>query len=183
MTARHSVFVATCALLSLAACGNIKQDLGLGRNAPDEFAVVDRPPLSIPPDFGLRPPTPGAPRPQEVDMTQRASEYLFASANDPDAKMVEPSESEKALMVQTGADKAPSDIRQIINREAAQKTVTSKYLLQELLWWKRDAQTPATTVDAKAEAKRLKEAKDKGEAPNLGATPIIEKNKSGWLGL
>ncbi len=32
---------------------------------PDEFAVESRAPLTIPPEFDLRPPQPGAPRPQE----------------------------------------------------------------------------------------------------------------------
>ena len=68
-------------LLSLAACGGVADTLGLGRNPPDEFAVVDRPPLSLPPDFELRPPRPGAPRPQEIATSRRASETLFASAS------------------------------------------------------------------------------------------------------
>ena len=42
--------------MALAACSSIREDLGLGRSPPDEFAVIDRPPLSMPPDFGLRPP-------------------------------------------------------------------------------------------------------------------------------
>ncbi len=49
----------TCALLALSACGNgtVKETLGLSRKAPDEFKVVARPPLSVPPQFNLRPPS------------------------------------------------------------------------------------------------------------------------------
>lgn len=42
-----------------AACGSLKEDLGLLKEAPDEFAVVRNAPLSLPPDFNLRPPKPG----------------------------------------------------------------------------------------------------------------------------
>src|ERR1700743_853263 len=97
-------------LLALAACSDIKEDLGMGRSPPDEFAVVDRPPLSMPPDFGLRPPQPRAPRPQDVDMTQRASDVLFNSTKTTDSSTptaapapaatasAEPSGAEKALL-------------------------------------------------------------------------------------
>jgi hypothetical protein len=43
---------------------------------PDEFEVVQRAPLTIPPDFDLRPPKPGSPRPQEVSVDKLAREDL-----------------------------------------------------------------------------------------------------------
>ncbi|KJS38300.1 MAG: hypothetical protein VR70_10355, partial [Rhodospirillaceae bacterium BRH_c57] len=47
---------------TLSGCGGgVKETLGLNRQAPDEFQVVSRPPLAIPPEFKLRPPEPGAP--------------------------------------------------------------------------------------------------------------------------
>jgi hypothetical protein len=50
------------------------------------------------------------------------------------------------------------------------------------LWW-RKSETQGTTVDAPAEAERIKQAKEKDEPLNKGATPIIERKKSGWLGM
>ncbi|HJU18197.1 MAG TPA: DUF3035 domain-containing protein [Stellaceae bacterium] len=50
----------------LSGCSGFKQAIGLEPTMPDEFAVEARAPLTIPPDFALRPPKPGAPRPQEV---------------------------------------------------------------------------------------------------------------------
>jgi hypothetical protein len=185
MKSPRSLVILAVSLLVLAGCGDVKQSLGLGRSTPDEFAVVDRPPLSMPPDFGLRPPRPGAPRPQEVDMSQRANDVLFAGADkkaDALANRSEQSAAEKALLAQSGADKAPSDIRSVINQESAEKVGVSEHLVQELLWWKKD-QPQGTTVDAAAEAARIKEAKDKGEPINKGATPVIEKDKGGFLGL
>ena len=54
------LLLALIALL-LTACsdGDVASTLGLDRSAPDEFKVVSRPPLSVPPEFTLRPPMPG----------------------------------------------------------------------------------------------------------------------------
>jgi hypothetical protein len=43
---------------------------------PDEFAIESRAPLTIPPEFDLRPPQPGAPRPQEVTAADKARKVI-----------------------------------------------------------------------------------------------------------
>ena len=56
----------------------------LDRTGPDEFAVELRAPLTIPPDFELRPPAPGASRPQEVTAAERARKAIdTAGAGEP----------------------------------------------------------------------------------------------------
>ncbi|MBV9555068.1 MAG: DUF3035 domain-containing protein [Alphaproteobacteria bacterium] len=60
----------------LAGCTNFKQMVGLEPVSPDEFAVESRAPLTIPPDFNLRPPAPGAPRPQEASVASKAQRAL-----------------------------------------------------------------------------------------------------------
>jgi hypothetical protein len=62
--------------LLLSACSNWKQTLGIEPTSPDEFAVESRAPLTVPPDFNLRPPEPGATRPQETSMANRAQGVL-----------------------------------------------------------------------------------------------------------
>lgn len=43
-------------VLVLAACSGVtKEDLGLSRRSPDETQVEQRAPLSLPPEFGVRP--------------------------------------------------------------------------------------------------------------------------------
>ena len=61
----------------LAGCGGGKGGILAGRNAPDEFMVARRAPLTIPPDFALVPPRPGAPRPQEADSSTQALNAMF----------------------------------------------------------------------------------------------------------
>ncbi len=43
-------------LIMIAACSGVtKEDLGLSRKSPDETMVEQREPLSLPPEFGVRP--------------------------------------------------------------------------------------------------------------------------------
>lgn len=69
-------FVSICIFgllaLSVSGCGDFKKLVGIERTSPDEFAVESRAPLTVPPDFDLRPPAPGAGRPQEVTSANKA---------------------------------------------------------------------------------------------------------------
>jgi len=62
--------------LLTAGCGDLKKAIGLDRTPPDEFAVESRAPLTMPPDFNLRPPQPGADRPQEKSSGQQARQTI-----------------------------------------------------------------------------------------------------------
>ena len=48
----------------------------MDRVGPDEVAVESRAPLTLPPEFDLRPPQPGAPRPQEVTAADKARKVI-----------------------------------------------------------------------------------------------------------
>lgn len=70
-------FVANLIAVSfLSSCSDFKQMVGLDQPMPDEFAVESRAPLTIPPEFNLRPPEPGAPRPQEKSSQQQAEQII-----------------------------------------------------------------------------------------------------------
>lgn len=60
----------------LSGCSDLKQAIGLDPPMPDEFAVELRAPLTVPPEFDLRPPEPGAPRPQEKTAQQDAEQAI-----------------------------------------------------------------------------------------------------------
>ncbi len=71
--ARTASLAGAClSLLVLSGCGGMRTVLGMDQVGPDEFAVELRAPLLIPPDFNLRPPQPGATRPNEVTAAERA---------------------------------------------------------------------------------------------------------------
>jgi Protein of unknown function (DUF3035) len=68
--------VCSAGALLLLGCTDLKRSIGLEKTSPDEFAVESRAPLEIPPDFDLRPPQPGAPRPQEKSSDQQAKNVI-----------------------------------------------------------------------------------------------------------
>ena len=63
----------------LMGCSNVKRNLGLERNQPDEFAVSNRAPLTIPPNFDLMPPRPGEAGPQEPDSSATAQGLILGT--------------------------------------------------------------------------------------------------------
>jgi len=63
-------------VMLLPGCTGLRRAVGLDQVGPDEFAVESRAPLTIPPDFDLRPPAPGAPRPQEVTAADKARKVI-----------------------------------------------------------------------------------------------------------
>jgi Protein of unknown function (DUF3035) len=76
---RSAVFAtavcSTCTVL-LWGCTDLRRTIGLEKTSPDEFAVESRAPLTMPPDFELRPPQPGATRPQEKSSDQQARQII-----------------------------------------------------------------------------------------------------------
>jgi hypothetical protein len=68
------------AQIALSGCSSTRQALGLEkRPPPDEFMVSSRAPLTIPPDFELRPPEPGAIAAQQNQVTDQAKQLVFGT--------------------------------------------------------------------------------------------------------
>ncbi len=72
-----NVVLITASLPLLVACGSgsARDSLGLRRSSPDEFKVISNQPLSVPPDFALRPPVEGSAK--ALASTQSDSSILF----------------------------------------------------------------------------------------------------------
>ena len=167
------------ALLPLAACGgadNVARSIGLVRDAPDEFTVTTRAPLSMPPDYVIRPPSPGAQRPQERTPRQAAEAALA-----PSSVLAAPagvSAGQQALLNATGKP-APAGIRNEINRQAVADSQNRE--LTDRLMFRKDEPQPGVVVDPTAEAKRLRENAALGHSTQSGDTPIIQRGKSSLL--
>ena len=155
----------------LAGCSGAKEQLGLERKPPDEFKVIKRAPLAMPPGYGLRPPTPGAPRPQEQSPDAQARETVLGTASGQTAQ----SGGESLLLQQAGAESADPAIRQKVDFETLEQQDRNKPVIQKLtgIGGGKD-EIAATVVDAKAEAKRLKENAEAGKPVTEGETPSIE---------
>ena len=74
---RVAVAVVLLAGLGLSGCQSASKALGMSKVVPDEFRVVTKAPLVVPPDYALRPPAPGEPRPQELQPESAARAALL----------------------------------------------------------------------------------------------------------
>jgi hypothetical protein len=164
--------VAGCAC-AVTACSRdtLQRNFGLTRDSPDEFTVTTRAPLSVPPDFTLRPPLPGAPRPQEQSITAAAEATLVPQAALQQPGSGEDSAGQEALMAAAGPP-APPNIRSLVDAEAA-KEASDRSLTDRLMFWKSPKQ-PGVVVDPQKEAQRLREDAALGKSPETGDTPVID---------
>src|ERR1700722_4144544 len=166
-------------LLLLAGCDTDKlsRTFGLTRDSPDEYTVTTRAPLSMPPEYNLRPPQPGASRPQEQTERQQAEEALAPQLTLGAQAPGSVSQGQTALTQQAGPA-ASSDIRRGVDQDA-QSDNDSGFIDKLLYWRKPDPQ--GAQVDAQKESQRLKQNAALGESPSVGETPIIQPRKKGWF--
>ena len=175
-----------CAVLALAVlsgCGSTRQMLGLDKQTPDEFKIINRAPLSLPPDYALRIPEPGAVRPQEQTIPQRAIAAITGtpvSATSTASADPAATPGETAFMKQFGADRAMPDIRDVVERENSVLTAEDKTFLDSLMFW-RSPEDRSPVVDAPREAQRLRENAALGKSVDDGETPTIQKRKKALL--
>jgi hypothetical protein len=167
--------------LALTACEGIKDQLGLGKKAPDEFSVVTKAPLVMPPDFTLRPPRPGAEPTQEAQPRQLAREALVGGSRPSviaDRNLSSPGEA--ALLRKAGATDVDPSIRDVINRETTQLVSKDKGFADTLIFW-RKSEPPGSVIDAEKEQARLRENAAVGKTPSEGEVPVIRRKKKALL--
>ncbi len=178
----------------LGGCTDFRRAIGMEKVIPDEFAVVSRAPLAIPPDYSLRPPQPGAAPSQEVAAQDRAKEAIFrAGAQQATLPPAASSRSagEGAFLEAAGAPKADPNIREHVADDTALSPQNQRDFVDKLLFW-RSSGLPSTdeVIDPNKEADRIKQAQAAGttvapDAPSAKSqtatqqpTPTIERKKS-----
>jgi hypothetical protein len=166
---------------ALSGCQSASHALGLAKVTPDEFRVVSKAPLTLPPDYALRPPAPGEPRAQELEPQSAAREALIGQRQ---AEVR--SDGEKLLVAKAGGDKADPLIRYVVDDEFGAIAHKDKGFADWVIFWKKGqpavgaemaqaADTPAP-IDAATEEKRIT-----GLTGNQ--TVIIERQSSGKIKL
>jgi hypothetical protein len=184
MISTHStcrILLGFACLLSACTSQTVKDTLGLERTAPDEYRVVSRPPLSVPPEFDLRPPVNG-----ESDLPVQPADKLArslvtgeappsaqngtslpASTVDTAVKPVEsapaPTPADAQFLANAGVDKADPDVRGKIYEDK------QKYREQESSWMNKftfgNSDSKTNVVDPSKEAQRLREENIPVKAP------------------
>jgi hypothetical protein len=164
--------------LGLSGCSYIRESAGMNKMAPDEFAVLTKAPLVIPPDFGLMPPKPGAAPTNQTDPAGNAQASLYgADAATVAANMPgNASMAEKLLIANAGAADADHNVRQQLTADANSMLATDDGFTDQLMFWEaKKKPDEGKPVDADAEAKRLSD-------PQAGkASAPAEKEDKGWF--
>ena len=173
--------LALAALAPLAACGgggDTMRSFGLTRDAPDEFAVTTRAPLSMPPALGALPvPRPGAVRPQELNQRQQAEAALVPGAALGRGNSARTSSGESALLSAAGGQPATADIRRRVDEESLRLDRPESSFVDSLMFW-RSPDQPGVPVDPRRESQRLRENAALGRDTGEGETPIIQPARS-----
>jgi len=175
------------AMVLLGGCEETKRALGQTKIAPDEFAVYQRAPLSLPPNYNLRPPTPGTDRPQSVNPRDRASAALgqaprvrprITAIAKPNLSTLSP--GELSVLRITRALDVTSEIRRQVNQESSILADDADGLTETMMFW-REKPGVGVAVDAAKEKKRIQGNKAAGVPLNEGNTPIVMRKKKALL--
>jgi hypothetical protein len=174
---KYSIAYAVLVMLGTVLTGcsdNTKQVLGLKKTSPDEFRVIAAPPLSMPPDFNLRPPRPGAKTPETTDNQAQGALLGQEGVAAPTPAVTEnplSSVGESHLLNSVGGASEPA-IREELDTQQPEKASAG---LWSTLTGTDDTQP---VVDAAKEKERLSDNKQQGKATTEGETPTVTSKKS-----
>ena len=102
----------------LTSCNSVRDSAGVNRKVVDEYAVIENPPLVIPPDFNLLPPDQMESKDIKNVDSDLAKEILFGL----DESIDQSDDNETLLdqiVTETKANDVENNIRDLINEEFA----------------------------------------------------------------
>ena len=123
-----SLMALGAACLATSACTS-----GGGTRTPDEFRVVTKAPLTVPPDYSLRPPGAGQSVPPEVEAAKEDNVSAFGTTLGTNA-----SASERALVAAAGANAVSPLIRTQLDYEQSKSIRKSQSVADKVLFWRKD---------------------------------------------
>lgn len=159
---------AVSAAFAASACSS-------GPTTPDEFRVVRKAPLTVPPEFNLRPPTPGESRPQDLQADAQARMAVFGTDLGQSA-----SQGEKLFVRALGGEATDRTVRAAIDFDSAQIVRKNRSFADAILNFGKS--TPSEpVVDASAEAERLRSEREALAEVTGDGTVMIRRRGSGKL--
>lgn len=176
-----------------AACSSdgLNQTFGFGRNAPDEFAVVPRAPLTVPPGISLPPPTAGVSEFGIGSASQRGEAVIFGAQTGGvviedgveveevvtfQEEVVSITPGESALLSQAGAGNVQPGIRVVVEEESRDLVVADDRFIDSIIFWQSQPE-PGSVIDPEAEARRLAANQALGQPLNQGEVPVIQRRR------
>jgi hypothetical protein len=147
------LFALATATLIVTGCTSTSRALGLEKSAPNEFNILTKAPLIIPPEYNLRPPALGASS-VENNYTQRTAREALLG----DVDAAEPSRGELSLMAKAGVNRANPEIRLEIDGANSVERKSAGFT-SRVLFWKDgqvvDAEGNPQPIDPDVEARRV----------------------------
>lgn len=139
--------------MALSGCSSATKALGLTKSAPNEFNILTKAPLIVPPEYNLLPPKVGESS-AENNYSQKAARDALIGDVDPAA----PTRGEIALMSKAGVGTANQEIRLEIDGDNSVERKTAGFASRVLFW--KDGQIldrggNPVPLDAENEARRL----------------------------
>lgn len=164
--------------LALAGCGSASKALGMSKVTPDEFRVVTKAPLVVPPDYALRPPAPGEPRPQELQ-PESAARVALLGQREAQAR----SDGEKLLVGRAGAEQADPLIRYVVDDEFGDLAHKEKSFADRVLFWRKDGPAAQSGLDGSQAA--VDPAAEQAKVTELtgGKSVVIQRQRAPRLKL
>ncbi|HYD86486.1 MAG TPA: DUF3035 domain-containing protein [Vitreimonas sp.] len=162
------------AATAASGCASVSRAIGATKTSPDEFRVVTQAPLTLPPDYNLRPPRPGEPRPSEIEPTQEARTALFGETTGAAA-----SQGERTLVAAAGATAADPEIRDTIDFESQGVVRRSEGFVDRLLAFGGSSAPRSAPLNAEEEARRLQDDEAIRRATG-GGQVVIERDRGGF---
>lgn len=184
MKKMNPILLVVIAALSLSACSDVRKAMTQTKAAPDEFAVYTRAPLTMPPDYGLRPPSQGDTQaaPAQANSQETAKRVLLRNATAQITPIQAATPGTTALLARAGAHTAEADIRKTVNSETTAYADADKSVMESIMFW--TSSPIGTTVDPSQETKRIQENQALGKPVNQGETQMIEaKSKAPLEGM
>jgi hypothetical protein len=176
MSKQIALVAVLAAATAASGCSSLSRAVGATRSAPDEFRVMTHAPLSLPPDYNLRPPRPGEARPSERDAASEARTALFGENVGAQA-----SQGERSFVAAAGATAADDNIRQTIDFESQGVVRRNEGFVNRLLAFGGSASTSAP-LNAEEEARRLEEQESTRRLTG-GGQVVIRRERGGGLRL
>ena len=127
-----AILGAGLAAATLAGCGTVSDAFSTAKLAPDEFRVVTKAPLVVPPEYALRPPAPGQPRPQELQPESQARLALLGERGSANR-----SAGELLLVNKAGAEKADPLIRYVVDDQYGEISHKEKPFADRVMFWRK----------------------------------------------
>jgi len=150
-TTLRSILIVSALGVAISGCSSTSKVLGLTKQSPNEFNILTKAPLVVPPEYNLRPPQAGASSVENNYTQEAARKALIGNVDD-----AEPTRGEVVLMTKAGVGRANQEIRLEIDGQNSVERKTSSFT-DRVLFWNNGSYTPraGAPLNPETEAQRL----------------------------